>query len=206
MGDCDRFECAFSLTPNAHNGAMDQDLVHKSFTEAIGDATSHISALRSFQVRSNCNRNESTDIIISFHTFSAASRRFMLRSCNGLDLRDHIPPLPPNVGLANFDPSLLLDHHLLDERNLETLSISTCKLHGSPKMGSASISPHHHLLHHHHHHHPHHRVQNIDLMDDIPLPFHTDNYTTSPISGALPSLIDHPPLPPPPPYVVELLL
>nr|XP_049462480.1 acetylcholine receptor subunit alpha-like isoform X5 [Anopheles coluzzii] len=43
------------------------------------------------------------------HHFSAASQRFMLRSCNSLG--DHIPPLPPTIA---FDPSVLLDHHLLD--------------------------------------------------------------------------------------------
>ena len=45
-----------------------------------------------------------------FIFYSAASRRFMLRSGTGLELRhDNIPPLPPPVSLSNFDPSLLLD-------------------------------------------------------------------------------------------------
>ncbi|XP_062538437.1 uncharacterized protein LOC134206729 [Armigeres subalbatus] len=43
------------------------------------------------------------------HHFSAASQRFMLRSCTGMG--DNIPPLPPTIA---FDPSVLLDHHLLD--------------------------------------------------------------------------------------------
>lgn len=56
-------------------------------------------------------------------------------------------------------------------RNLETLSINTCRLHGSPKSSSATMSPLH-------------RVQNLDLMDDIPLPlpFPKDNHTNSPVS------------------------
>lgn len=45
-------------------------------------------------------------------SYSAASRRFMVRTCNGMELRDQIPPLPPPA-LSNFDPQLLLDHHLL---------------------------------------------------------------------------------------------
>lgn len=48
------------------------------------------------------------------HSFSAASRRFMMRTCNGLELRDQIPPLPPEVALAAFDPGVLLDHHILN--------------------------------------------------------------------------------------------
>lgn len=51
---------------------------------------------------------------------------------------------------------------------METLSINTCRLHGSPK-SSATVSPLH-------------RVQNLDLMDDIPLPFPKDNHTNSPVS------------------------
>lgn len=47
-------------------------------------------------------------------SFSEASRRFMMRTCNGLGLRDHIPPLPPEVAFSNFDSSLLLDHHILN--------------------------------------------------------------------------------------------
>lgn len=39
----------------------------------------------------------------------------MLRqTCNGLELRDQIPPLPPEVALAAFDPSVILDHHILN--------------------------------------------------------------------------------------------
>lgn len=47
-------------------------------------------------------------------SFSEASRRFMMRTCNGLELRDQIPPLPPEIALSNFDSSLLLDHHILN--------------------------------------------------------------------------------------------
>lgn len=54
--------------------------------------------------------------IMSFlaFSFSEASRRFMMRTCNGLELRDQIPPLPPEVALSNFDSSLLLDHHIMN--------------------------------------------------------------------------------------------
>lgn len=52
---------------------------------------------------------------------------------------------------------------------MESLSINTCRLHGSPK-SSIAVSPLH-------------RVQNIDIMDDIPLPFPTkENHTNSPAS------------------------
>lgn len=53
---------------------------------------------------------------------------------------------------------------------METLSINTCRLHGSPKMSSSKqASPHHHPRLS--------RVQTLDLMDDIPLPFHTGKHT-----------------------------
>lgn len=52
----------------------------------------------------------------SLSLFSAASRRFMLRSGTGLELgrRMDIPPVPPPISFHGFDPSVLLDHHLLD--------------------------------------------------------------------------------------------
>ncbi|XP_021704010.1 acetylcholine receptor subunit alpha-like [Aedes aegypti] len=101
------------------------------------------------------------------HHFSAASQRFMLRSCTGMG--DNIPPLPPTIV---FDPSVLLDHHLLDSSD----SINTCRLHGSPT---------HHHHHHHgggHHHHHHHGLRGIDLMDDLPLPYQDHNHHNSPMS------------------------
>lgn len=109
----------------------------------------------------------------------------MLRTCNGLELRDQIPPLPPEVALGSFDPNILLDHHILNiyERNLETLSLNTCRLHGSPKTSSATVSPLH-------------RSHNIDLMDDTPLTFPKENHTNSPASVITP-IVDHPPPPPP---------
>uniref|UniRef100_A0A182R0D1 Nicotinic acetylcholine receptor alpha 3 subunit n=1 Tax=Anopheles farauti TaxID=69004 RepID=A0A182R0D1_9DIPT len=104
------------------------------------------------------------------HHFSAASQRFMLRSCNSLG--DHIPPLPPTIA---FDPSVLLDHHLLDSSE----SLNTCRLHGSPthlhnhRSGSGR---------HHHHHHHNALVRGMDLMDDMPLPYHDHNHHNSPMS------------------------
>ncbi|XP_040174034.1 acetylcholine receptor subunit alpha-like isoform X1 [Anopheles arabiensis] len=105
------------------------------------------------------------------HHFSAASQRFMLRSCNSLG--DHIPPLPPTIA---FDPSVLLDHHLLDSSE----SLNTCRLHGSP------THLHNHRSggggrHHHHHHHSA-LVRGMDLMDDMPLPYHDHNHHNSPMS------------------------
>lgn len=89
----------------------------------------------------------------------------------------------------------------LFRRNLETISIGTCRLHGSPKMGpSTNVSPHH-RLHHHHHlhlHRSHSRVQSLDLMDDIPLPFQTDQHHLSILVQESPMLS-----PNPPPSVVE---
>lgn len=42
----------------------------------------------------------------------------MMRTCNGLELRDQIPPLPPEVTMpASFDPMVLLDHQLLNMRD-----------------------------------------------------------------------------------------
>ncbi|KFB40114.1 AGAP000329-PA-like protein [Anopheles sinensis] len=104
------------------------------------------------------------------HHFSAASQRFMLRSCNSLG--DHIPPLPPTIA---FDPSVLLDHHLLDSSE----SLNTCRLHGSP------THLHNHRSgagRHHHHHHHNALVRSMDLMDDMPLPYHDHNHHNSPMS------------------------
>lgn len=80
---------------------------------------------------------------------------------------------------------------------METLSLGTCRLHGSPK--STNVSPHHRLLHHHLHlHRSHSRVQSLDLMDELPLPFQTDQ-------RQLNILVQESPLlsPNPPPSVVE---
>ncbi|XP_065076757.1 acetylcholine receptor subunit alpha-like [Ochlerotatus camptorhynchus] len=100
------------------------------------------------------------------HHFSAASQRFMLRSCTGMG--DNIPPLPPTIA---FDPSVLLDHHFLDSSD----SINTCRLHGSP-----THHPHHHGGGHHHHHH--HGMRGMDLMDDLALPYQDHNHHNSPMS------------------------
>ncbi|CAD7091651.1 unnamed protein product [Hermetia illucens] len=84
-----------------------------------------------------------------------SSRRLMVRTCNGLELRDQIPPLPPPVAFSKFDPNLLLDHNIVESSENSNL----CKLHrssGSPKTISRSTSPHH-------------RVQSINLMDDMPI-------------------------------------
>lgn len=82
-------------------------------------------------------------------------------------------------------------------RNLETISIGTCRLHGSPKLGaSTNVSPHHRLHHHHllHMHHTHHsRVQSLDLMDDIPLPFQTDSHHLGLMNQDSPMLSPNPP-------------
>lgn len=107
----------------------------------------------------------------------------MIRTCNGLELRDQIPPLPPTIALANFDPTLLLDHHILEhalaasaERNMESISISKCKLHGNSKPSSTTVSPHH-------------RVQSIDLMNDIPLQFPLDS--NSPLGKPSTPIFEH---------------
>ncbi|XP_031627542.1 acetylcholine receptor subunit alpha-like isoform X2 [Contarinia nasturtii] len=105
--------------------------------------------------------------------FSEASRRFMMRTCNGLELRDQIPPLPPEIALSNFDSSLLLDHHIMNvcERNMESFNMNvSCKLHGgSPKnQATNTISPVH-------------RLHTLDLMDDIPLTYCKETSTNSPI-------------------------
>ena len=91
------------------------------------------------------------------------------------------------------------DHHA--HRNLETISIGTCRLHGSPKHGtSTNVSPHHRLHHHHHMylHRSHSRVQNLDLMDDLPLPFQTDPHHLGLLVQESPMLS-----PNPPPSVIE---
>ena len=100
-----------------------------------------------------------------------------------------------------FDVRLLILSCLFSSRNLETISIGTCRLHGSPKMGpSTNVSPHH-RLHHHHHlhlHRSHSRVQSLDLMDDLPLPFQTDQHHLNILVQESPMLS-----PNPPPSVVE---
>ncbi|XP_055713962.1 acetylcholine receptor subunit alpha-like [Phlebotomus papatasi] len=125
------------------------------------------------------------------------SHRYMVRTCNGLELRDPIPPLPPSVALTNFDPSLLLDHHLLDSS--DPLGLGSCKLHGD----SGPCSP---RRHHHHRH----------LLDELPLTFQTDllDGSTEPLSIATltpsrrhqhVSTVDtvlSPNLPPPPPPTI----
>lgn len=59
---------------------------------------------------------------------------------------------------------------LVCSRNLESFNVNaTCRLHGSPKATTLAgpISPLH-------------RLQNLDLMDDIPLTYSKENRTTSP--------------------------
>lgn len=119
-------------------------------------------------------------------SYGAASRRFMMRTCNGgMDMCEPgIPPLPPEVAMSSYDPLVLLDHQILDmceryervhsvhvqpvrisnpsdcecihqSRNMDALSMSpSCRLHGSPKSSSATVSPVHN-----HHYHPHHGYQ-----------------------------------------------
>jgi hypothetical protein len=44
----------------------------------------------------------------------------MLRSGTGLELGRRtmgIPPVPPPISFHGFDPSVLLDHHLLDHND-----------------------------------------------------------------------------------------
>lgn len=86
---------------------------------------------------------------------------------------------------------------------METISIGTCRLHGgSPKhCASTNVSPHHRLHHHHHMyvHRSHSRVQNLDLMDDLPLPFQTDPHHLSLLVQESPMLS-----PNPPPSVIEV--
>lgn len=61
-----------------------------------------------FLTKSTFDRNR-------FFSFSDASRRFMMRTCNGFEARDQIPPLPPEVAFASsFDSNLLLDHHIMN--------------------------------------------------------------------------------------------
>lgn len=80
---------------------------------------------------------------------------------------------------------------------METISIGTCRLHGSPKLGaSTNVSPHHRLHHHHllHMHHTHHsRIQSLDLMDDIPLSFQMDSHHLGLMNQDSPMLSPNPP-------------
>ncbi|XP_055682663.1 acetylcholine receptor subunit alpha-like [Lutzomyia longipalpis] len=97
------------------------------------------------------------------HRMHSSCNRYMVRTCNGLEFRDPIPPLPPSVALTNFDPSLLLDHHLLDSS--DPLGLGSCQLHGD----SGPCSPRHH------HRHPRHH-----LLDELPLTYQTDLLDGSP--------------------------
>lgn len=68
----------------------------------------HINSLQIHQTTLKMEINNNNN------SFSEASRRFMMRTCNGLELRDQIPPLPPEIALSNLDSSLLLDHHIMN--------------------------------------------------------------------------------------------
>uniref|UniRef100_A0AAG5DIX6 Nicotinic acetylcholine receptor alpha 3 subunit n=1 Tax=Anopheles atroparvus TaxID=41427 RepID=A0AAG5DIX6_ANOAO len=62
---------------------------------------------------------------------------------------------------------------------LHHFSLNTCRLHGSP------THLHNHRSgtgQHHHHHHHNALVRSMDLMDDMPLPYHDHNHHNSPMS------------------------
>ncbi|XP_049546292.1 acetylcholine receptor subunit alpha-like isoform X2 [Anopheles darlingi] len=69
---------------------------------------------------------------------------------------------------------------------LHHFSLNTCRLHGSP----THLHNHHGHRSHNHHHHPHHHrqhgptsmIRGMDLMDDMPLPYHDHNHHNSPMS------------------------
>ncbi|XP_035775022.1 acetylcholine receptor subunit alpha-like isoform X2 [Anopheles albimanus] len=68
---------------------------------------------------------------------------------------------------------------------LHHFSLNTCRLHGSP----THLHNHSHRSHNHHHHQHHHRqhgaasmIRGMDLMDDMPLPYHDHNHHNSPMS------------------------
>lgn len=49
------------------------------------------------------------------YSFGPASRRFMMRQLNGMELSEPgIPPLPPEVAMTSYDPLVLLDHQILN--------------------------------------------------------------------------------------------
>ncbi|XP_035919256.1 acetylcholine receptor subunit alpha-like isoform X2 [Anopheles stephensi] len=60
---------------------------------------------------------------------------------------------------------------------LHHFSLNTCRLHGSP----THLHNHRSGRHHHHHHHNA-LVRGMDLMDDMPLPYHDHNHHNSPMS------------------------
>lgn len=67
-------------------------------------------------------------------------------------------------------------------------------MHGSPKLGaSTNVSPRHRLHYHSHHHLHHSRVQSLDLMDDLPLPFQTDSHHLGILNQETPMLSPNPP-------------
>lgn len=105
---------SFPVAANSHNGALGTNDFHKSAAQTARYEATDVRRPGPVQV----SFRAFFLAIKVFHSrvfvFSSASRRFMLRSGTGLELRHDIPPLPPPVSFPGFDPSMLLDHHILD--------------------------------------------------------------------------------------------
>lgn len=113
-GNASKWTMTAPATTTTNQSTILHSVLSKFPFSTLTNHTTHAAVVVISSNVERLNNNQKKNDTKPFHIGnrrSAASQRFMLRSCTGMG--DNIPPLPPTIA---FDPSVLLDHHhhLLD--------------------------------------------------------------------------------------------